>query len=437
MSEHLISNYSFSHGDLRIGDRKNGISAFMRIRNGADFLEPTIRSHINHFDEIVAVYNQCSDATPDILGRLAQEYGPKLRVFHYTDRVFPPGSEDHARTKPDKNANPIKVSDLAKNLRPSITDKVMALVLPKKKFLVARNSGLESISQTCEMKVLQINLCRAVGGSSHHHADLSVGLSELGHEVCVIDRLGTFTPSIANGAVEHRNTKRLRFHIDIYRAIKEFKPDIIHTHQSLGSRIANRLKGSIPTVSTIHGAYKQRSYGASNGIIRVADHQSIGMQGYAGKSVTIWNWLRPTTAYSTEDARNKIGISGHDFVFGFVGRILEDKGIFDLISAFELMSNKSAKLVIVGDGPDLELAQKKAANNPNIIFTGFLDDASAYMSAFNCFVMPSHAEAFPLVLIEALHAGCEILASDTKGAKEMLDALEFTFMIFRTKCATP
>jgi hypothetical protein len=96
-----ISKYTFTPDDLNISKRKNGISAFMRIRNGADFLEPTIRSHINHFDEIIAVYNQCTDATPDILGRLGQEYGTRLRIFHYTDRVFPPGSQDHASTPPD------------------------------------------------------------------------------------------------------------------------------------------------------------------------------------------------------------------------------------------------------------------------------------------------------------------------------------------------
>jgi hypothetical protein len=93
----VVDNYRFSPEDLRPEARLPGISAFMRIRNGADFLELTIRSHIDHFDEIVAVYNQCTDATPDILARLAQEYGPKLRVFHYVPRVYPPGSASHAR----------------------------------------------------------------------------------------------------------------------------------------------------------------------------------------------------------------------------------------------------------------------------------------------------------------------------------------------------
>lgn len=96
-----VSGYRFQTDDLRVADRRPGISAFLRIRNGADFLELAIRSHIEYFDEIVAVYNQCTDETPDILMRLRQEFGPvKLRVFHYTDRVFPPGSEGHARTDP-------------------------------------------------------------------------------------------------------------------------------------------------------------------------------------------------------------------------------------------------------------------------------------------------------------------------------------------------
>src|SRR5690606_30433863 len=88
---------------LKIGERKPGISAFMRIRNGADFLEATIRSHISHFDEIVAVHNRCTDETPDILARLAREFGPKLKVHHYLPEVFPPGSRGHRNEPPDSS----------------------------------------------------------------------------------------------------------------------------------------------------------------------------------------------------------------------------------------------------------------------------------------------------------------------------------------------
>jgi hypothetical protein len=109
-----ISGYRFNPEHLRVNDRKPGVSAFMRIRNGADWLELSVRSHIEFFDEIVAVYNQCTDATPEILKRLQREFGPKrLRIYHYLDTVFPPGSEGHALTDPDSPASLVNYYNFA------------------------------------------------------------------------------------------------------------------------------------------------------------------------------------------------------------------------------------------------------------------------------------------------------------------------------------
>lgn len=92
-----IETYSFVPDDLRVGERLPGISAFVRTKNGADFLAPTIRSHAPHVDEIVAVYNQCTDGTEAVLTALQDELGPdKLKLFHYLPRVHPPGSKEHA-----------------------------------------------------------------------------------------------------------------------------------------------------------------------------------------------------------------------------------------------------------------------------------------------------------------------------------------------------
>ena len=102
LSNAYASGYSFERRDLCVDDRRPGISAFMRIRNGAEFLATTIHSHIEYFDEIVAVHNQCTDATPEILARLQNQYGcERLRVIHYADQVFPPGSEGHQATEPN------------------------------------------------------------------------------------------------------------------------------------------------------------------------------------------------------------------------------------------------------------------------------------------------------------------------------------------------
>jgi len=108
-----IDTFNFSPDMLAPTSRLPGISAFMRIRNGADFLEATIRSHADMYDEIVAVYNQCTDATAEILARLSNELGPRLRVFHYVPRVYPPGSKDHAQTPGDSAQSFVTYSNFA------------------------------------------------------------------------------------------------------------------------------------------------------------------------------------------------------------------------------------------------------------------------------------------------------------------------------------
>ncbi len=113
MQIETVSGYQFHPDDLAIGERKSGISAFLRTRNGADFLAATIRSHMPFYDEIVAVYNQCEDDTPAILAGLAQEFTPRLRVFHYTDRVQPLGSAAHARTPGNSPQSMVNYSNFA------------------------------------------------------------------------------------------------------------------------------------------------------------------------------------------------------------------------------------------------------------------------------------------------------------------------------------
>jgi hypothetical protein len=110
----VVDGYRFKPDDLDKVGRPPGISAFMRIKNGAAFLEAAIRSHMPYVDEIVAVYNQCTDATPDILARLADEFGEhRLRVFHYLPAVFPPGSDGHASTPADAPASLVNYYNFA------------------------------------------------------------------------------------------------------------------------------------------------------------------------------------------------------------------------------------------------------------------------------------------------------------------------------------
>ena len=85
----------------------------MRVKNGADFIEATIRSNMPHLDEIVVVHNQCTDATPAILARLVAEFAGRLRVFPYRPKVHAPGSEAHAKEPADSPASFVNQSNYA------------------------------------------------------------------------------------------------------------------------------------------------------------------------------------------------------------------------------------------------------------------------------------------------------------------------------------
>lgn len=78
--------------------RRFGISAMLRVKNGAEFLEATIRSHLPYFDEIVVCYNDCTDHSEQILRRLLLEFPAQLRLFHYEPTVHPILSQGHRQT---------------------------------------------------------------------------------------------------------------------------------------------------------------------------------------------------------------------------------------------------------------------------------------------------------------------------------------------------
>ena len=109
-----VSGYCFHPQDLRVRDRQPGVSAFTRTKNGEDFIELTIRSHIPFFDEIVAVHNSCTDRTASILLQLQAEFGAdKLRVIHYLDPVFPQGCQGHANTQANDPSSVVNYSNFA------------------------------------------------------------------------------------------------------------------------------------------------------------------------------------------------------------------------------------------------------------------------------------------------------------------------------------
>ena len=103
-----VSQYRFKPADLKVRQRRPGVSGFVRVRNGETFLAEAVCSHLPYFDEIVIVHNQCTDRSADIAAQLQARHPDKVRVFHYQDKVIPlgdPAYQDLPLHAPESMAN--------------------------------------------------------------------------------------------------------------------------------------------------------------------------------------------------------------------------------------------------------------------------------------------------------------------------------------------
>ncbi len=123
----------------------------------------------------------------------------------------------------------------------------------------------------------------------------------------------------------------------------------------------------------------------------------------------------------------KLGLNNNDFIITFVGRIVKDKGINELVSVFERLSTKYnfLKLLLIGDYKNesdivSDKTQQIIKNNNSIIYLEFKEDIREYLAISSLFVLPSYREGLPNVLIEAGSCGIPLIATNINGCNEVI-----------------
>lgn len=123
--------------------------------------------------------------------------------------------------------------------------------------------------------------------------------------------------------------------------------------------------------------------------------------------------------------RQKLGLANDDFIFIFVGRLVGDKGINELVKAFIQLNRPKAKLLLVGPyESDLDPLHVETVNeiksNPDIITTGSQRDVRPYYALSDVFVFPSYREGFPNTVLEAGAMGLPCIVTDINGSNEIV-----------------
>jgi len=204
-------------------------------------------------------------------------------------------------------------------------------------------------------------------------------------------------------------------------AIREARPQVIHTHLRRGTRYVAQIAPDAAHFCTLHLSLNGPHFLRADGLVCITEWQLDTVPAdYRGRVFLVPNSLIPQPRLPDAEVqrlRASLGAGPSDFLVGGVGRLAESKGFDVLIRAFGEANLPGGRLAIVGDGR--ERARLEALAGPGVTFTGYRPDAKALFQAFDAFVSPSRSEPFGRVIVEALDAGVPVIATEALGPRDI------------------
>lgn len=230
--------------------------------------------------------------------------------------------------------------------------------------------------------------------------------------------------------------------------IRALRPDVLHTHLKhadlVGASVA--LRRGMPQVSTLH-VIEDRPSGlghvkrAAARLVRdrvaartiaVSEAQRAWyverLGGDPQRTVLIRNGVTaPPVAGAVDRAalRAEFAVPEGALVAVTAAVLRPGKGIPDLLDALQrLPTDVSVVVVVAGDGPEREALEARAARSPTVTarvrFAGWRTDVPALLAAADLVVHPSHADALPTAVVQAMAAGVPAVATDVGGTAEVV-----------------
>ena len=253
--------------------------------------------------------------------------------------------------------------------------------------------------------------------------------------------------------------------IRLFLFLKKEKPSIVHTHTPKAGvigMVAAKLAGVPKRLHTVAGMPLLEAKGLKRQLLDLVEKltyfcatkvypNSFGLRDIIlennyckdGKLKVLANgssngidtdYFNPELFFEEEKQKlkNQLKIAHDDFVFVFVGRLVADKGINEMIRAFKTLRQaqgdvpfRNCKLLLVGDyendlDPLLPETMESIRNDKSIISVGFQADVRSYFAISNALVFPSYREGFPNVVMQAGAMGLPCIVSNINGCNEII-----------------
>ena len=269
------------------------------------------------------------------------------------------------------------------------------------------------------MKVLQVSSATVLGGGEVHVRELAEKLREGGHRVALAGRRGgplplDFELPFANSA-DFYTAYRLR------RIVRRHRFDIVHAHIARDYPIVAaalcRLDGPklVLTRQLIFEVKRNPFYPRVDGWIVTTDQILESIQHLRPpSSLIVPNWVDGEKfSYRERTLRKPI-------VVGLLGQVSPHKGHDDAIDAIGKLG-AGFRLLIGGTGrADYVRSLKERARDLPVEFLGFVEPAG-FLDKVDILIVPSWEEPFGIVVLEAMAAGINVIATDAGGPPEILE----------------
>jgi len=297
------------------------------------------------------------------------------------------------------------------------------------------------------------------GGSGVVATELGKALAQKGHEIHFITyaqpvRLGTFREnifyhevSLSNYPLFEHQPYEIQLSSKIVDVVKHEQLDLLHVHYAIPHASAAFMAQQIlktqgidtPFITTLHGTDitlvgKDPSFepvitfclNQSTAITAVSESLKDSTYQYFNtnkKIHVIPNFVPPTTKNLSNRCIRSRYADSQERIICHISNFRAVKRVDDVVKIFKRVNDQiPSKLILVGDGPDRQLAERSCRAlkiEDKVLFMGKIVGTECILNICDLFLLPSQTESFGLAALEAMAAGVPVVSSNTGGIPEV------------------